>query len=235
MAFRLYGYERNPRTRLVQIVAKAARIDVELQTVIPRQGVGKKEYMEKFPLSLGKIPGLEGPGVQLTETLAILTYLVKSSPTTAGLLGDGTLASECEVLMWMSWANQELIQTLARWFLPLIPSFTDPAPYSFEAVTAGKEASLRMLDTLESILRDRKYLVGDQITLADIMVAIFIARGMEWVLDAAWREQYPGITEHFRSVTHLDMVREVVPDFILIESETPNKSPAGEGTVSGEV
>ncbi|KZF20955.1 hypothetical protein L228DRAFT_240672 [Xylona heveae TC161] len=146
MSFKLYGYERNPRTRIIRILvgiqqqysekwlmqsvkAEAEGIQLAIHQVVPRQGIGKDDYKSKFPLSAGKIPGLEGPDIQLTETLAIAMYLAKIA-NKSRLLGDGSIVQEAEVLMWMSWANQELLQTLARWFLPLIPSFTDPAPYS---------------------------------------------------------------------------------------------------------
>jgi len=41
--------------------------------VIPRNNLGKVEYMAKFPLSHGKIPAIEGPDLQLTETIALVT------------------------------------------------------------------------------------------------------------------------------------------------------------------
>ncbi|KAB8068849.1 glutathione S-transferase [Aspergillus leporis] len=216
MTFKLYGYERNPRTKVIQIVAKAEGIELELHRVIPRQGIGKAEYEERFSISAGKIPGFE----------AIVTFLARYEHKT-GLLGSGSLASECRVLMWMSWANQELLQTLARWFLFLIPSFTDPASYSYEAVAAGRAASLRLLDKLEDFLTGQKYLVGIEITLADIMVAIYVSRGLEWVLDAGWRSQHPAIMGHFNLVARWDPVRAVVPQFILIDKETPNRPPRG--------
>ncbi|KAI4176239.1 MAG: hypothetical protein LQ346_007918, partial [Caloplaca aetnensis] len=63
MSFTLYGYE-----------AAAEGIELDQVEVIPREGIGKTEYLSKFPLSRGKIPGLEGPdGLKLTETLAITT------------------------------------------------------------------------------------------------------------------------------------------------------------------
>lgn len=40
--------------------------------VIPRKNVGKDEYKVKFPLSQGKIPGIEVQGLRLTETIAIV-------------------------------------------------------------------------------------------------------------------------------------------------------------------
>ena len=95
--------QRNPRCRVVAIVvrdycslpnpnlttelasqtyhlgcansqATAKHIPLENVTVVPRDGIGKDEFIVKFPRSRGKIPGLECPdGTVLTETLAIVT------------------------------------------------------------------------------------------------------------------------------------------------------------------
>lgn len=224
MAYTLYGYENNPRSRVVRIVAAAEEIELSHYEVIPRKNIGKDVYISKFPLSRGKIPGLEGPGVQLTETLAIVTYLAKAS-NKSKLLGDGSKEEEAEVLLWMSWANQELLQTLALWFLPLIPNFTNPALYNESAVEAGKLASLNMLDTLEEHLKSRTYLVGRRITLADIMVAVFVSRGLEWVLDAEWRAKRQNIMRHFEMVSSWGPVKTVIPSFVLVEKETQNVNP----------
>ncbi|KAF8252248.1 glutathione-S-transferase theta, GST [Wilcoxina mikolae CBS 423.85] len=230
MTFTLYGYEHNPRTRVVRIVAAAEGIELNHVEVVPRKNIGKEEYMAKFPLSSGKIPGLEGPGVMLTETLAIVTYLASIS-NNAKLLGDGSKEQAAQVLSWMSWANQELLQTLALWFLPLIPNFTDPAPYNKSSVDAGKTSSLHLLSLLENILSTRTYLVGDHLTLADIMVAIYVSRGLEWVLDSKWRMEHPNIMRHFEVVANQGPVKEVIPKFVLIEKETPNIDPKEESRV----
>lgn len=104
--------------------------------VIPRKNVGLDVHLRKFPLSRGKIPGLTGPGVEITETIAIVTvgqrdlesfaqlgliilhaqYLAKLS-NRSKLFGDGSLEQEATVVSWMSWANQELLPTLALWLV----------------------------------------------------------------------------------------------------------------------
>ena len=58
---------------LSAVQAAAEDIPITLFTVVPSKGTGKAEYMARFPMSRGKIPGLEGKGVKLTETLAITT------------------------------------------------------------------------------------------------------------------------------------------------------------------
>ena len=218
--YRLYGYEQNPRTRIIRIVAEAEGIHLDLCTVVPRDGIRKEEYMGKFPLSRGKIPGLEGPaGLRLTETLAIATYLAGLDGKRK-LLGDGTEKQRAEILTWMSWANEELLPTLALWFLPSIPFSKDPVASSPAAIAKGRVASEQLLDTLETILEKRKpsiFLVGDHFTLADIMVVVFIARGMEWVLDETWRRAHQNIMRHFGIVTSCHPVKAIIPNFKILE------------------
>ncbi|KAG6009343.1 hypothetical protein E4U21_002651 [Claviceps maximensis] len=225
MAFIVYGYAGNPRTRLIKIVAAAQGIPLELIEVVPRENIGRQLLMAKFPRSNGKIPALEAPNIELTETISIALYLAKMNGP-ASLLGDGSLEHEADVVSWMSWANQELIGTLARWFLPLIPNLSRPAPYNKLHVETGKAESLAMLDTLERLMSSKKpHLVGEKMTLADIFVAVMLSRGLESVLDATWRKEHPNCMKHFEMVRAWPPMQDVVPDFALIEKETPNIDP----------
>ena len=42
------------------------------------------------------------------------------------------------------------------------------------------------------------------------MVAIYVARGMEWVLGRKWREGHPGVVGHWRRVAGWEPVKEVL-------------------------
>lgn len=112
-------------------------------------------------------------------------------------------------------------------FLPLIPGLARPAVYSKAAVEAGKEATLAMLDIHEKMMRDRKgtWLVGEHMTLADLFVAVYLARGMEYVLDAEWRAAHPASLKHFEMVAQWKPMKEAGPDFRMVERETPNADP----------
>lgn len=144
----------------------------------------------------------------------------------------------------MSWANQELLETLALWcalnihlvywhethimnwvarrFLPLINFSQNPVPASSGSVAAGRAASLAMLDSLEDSLKSNDgsvYLVGSYITLADIMVIMYVARGLEWVLGKEWRATHPNIMRLFNAVTDWEPVKRVVPQFMMVDDE----------------
>ena len=136
------------------------------------------------------------------------------------------------MLNYACFANQELFETLFLWFLPLVPGFTNPVPYDFDAVEAGKMKSLDLLDKLETFIEAIQteegatgWLVGDGPTLADIYVAIGVSMGLQWVLDGQWRDGHPAIMHHFELVKNWEPVRTVVPEFVLIE-ETRNAKPA---------
>ncbi|KAI0872900.1 glutathione-S-transferase theta, GST [Hypoxylon argillaceum] len=208
----------------MELQAAAGGLDMSEFTVIPRKNLNKDVLLEKFPRSSGKIPALESPAVRLTETIAIAVYLARVSGSNA-LLGDASPEQEAEVLSWVSWANQELLGTLAKWFLPLIPNFLVPAPYDYDSVEEGKRASLSMLKTLETSLGNHTYLVGSGVTLADIFLSVVLSRGLEWVLDETWRSRHPNCMRHFDMMRRWGPVQRVIPEFKLIEKETPNLHP----------
>ena len=112
---------------------------------------------------------------------------------------------------------------VARRFLPLINFSQDPVRASSEAVAAGRVASVAMLDSLEESLTSNDgsvYLVGNHITLADVMVIIYVARGLEWVLGKEWRATHPSIMRLFNAVTDWEPVKRVVSHFVMVDDET---------------
>ncbi|EKV04229.1 glutathione-S-transferase theta, GST [Penicillium digitatum] len=224
MEYTVYGYEGNPRTRIIRIVAALEGIPLHLSTVVPRMYVNTDTYTSEFPLSRGKVPALKGPNVKITEVIAIANYLARVH-NRAKLLGNGSNEQAAEVLSWVSWANQEMLGTLASWFLPLIPNLKKPAPYNAQAVETGKSASNHLLGLLEKTLESKTYLVGKSLTIADLFVAMYLARGMEWVLDADWRASHPNIIKYFNGITSIDQWKTVIPQMKMIEKETPNEDP----------
>ncbi|KAL9597945.1 MAG: hypothetical protein Q9179_004084 [Wetmoreana sp. 5 TL-2023] len=125
----------------------------------------------------------------------------------------------------VSMRTSEAYMTDACRFLPLIPNLTRPAPYDKTAIENGKATSLSMLVNLENLLKDRRFLVGEWVTLADIFVAIYVSRGLEWVLDEQWRSSHPAIMRHFAMIRDWAPVKKVVRNFVLVKEETPNVNP----------
>lgn len=74
-------------------------------------------------------------------------------------------------------------------------------------------------------MKDVEFLVGNDFTIADIFVALYIARGLEWVLGEEWRAQHPATMRHFERVAAWGPVKRVVPDFRRVTVETANQNP----------
>ena len=147
------------------------------------------------------------------------------------------------MLSYLSWANQELLVILATWYavllillpypstysdaryLPLIPGFTDPPPYNEAAVVAGKAKSQKLLTFVEGHLDDRDWLVGIHMTLADLMLAVYVSRGLGLVLGASWRAAHPNTMKHFHAVMGQAAVKKAIPNLVMIEEEPPIKDP----------
>ena len=89
------------------------------------------------------------------------------------------------------------------------------------SIASGKAASETILASLEDYLGSRGgqcYLVCDHVTVADIMVVIYIARGLEWVLDAAWRDMHVNIMRYFKKLVEWEPIKTTVPKFNMIDS-----------------
>ncbi|KPV72338.1 uncharacterized protein RHOBADRAFT_65606 [Rhodotorula graminis WP1] len=201
-AVKVYGFEGNPRTRAALVVAKYEGVDVEWVKVNPfaEGGVGA-DYLAKFPLGL--VPALEKGDYKLTEALAIASYLAQDNKS--GVLG-ASKEDAADALRWASWANADLLPSLAAWFRPL----TGAAPYQKPAVEAAKAKAVKHLEYLEKALASRTFLVGERVTLADIFVASVLFRGFENVLDAEWRKANPNTVRYWQTVIHQQPFFEVL-------------------------
>lgn len=114
----------------------------------------------------GHIPALVDGDVTMWESMAINLYLAKKYDK--GLLPK-TLADECHAIKWSFWAMTEvephlLTVLMNRMFLP--PDQRDP-----KAAEAAIEKLNKPFAVLDAEMAERKYLVGDGYSVADVNVA----------------------------------------------------------------
>lgn len=94
---------------------------------------------------------------------------------------------------------------MGGWFRPLLGR----DPYNKKNVETAQEKSNKALQVLEDHFLINTYLVGERITLADIFVTSLVARGMELVLDEAWRSEHPNVTRWFQTIANQPMFKAV--------------------------
>jgi glutathione S-transferase len=112
----------------------------------------------------GRIPVLQDGDRFLTESNAICFYLANGS----ALIPDGHY-DQADMLRWMFWEqynHEPNIATLRLWvkFIGL-DALTDAQRMQ---ISTKRDAGLAALDLMEKHLSERKWLVADQFSLADI-------------------------------------------------------------------
>ena len=124
----------------------------------------------------------------------------------------------------MSFANQEILEPLAKWFRPLI----NRDPYNKKNVEDAQKVALKAIGVLEQYLLVNTFLVGDRITLADLFAAGVFSRGFQFVFDKEWRSEYPNLTRWYETVYHQPIYSAVVGELKFIDEAVKYQPPKKE-------
>ncbi len=167
---KIYGVAASRAFRVLW-AAKELGLDYEHVKIGFDGGNKTPEYLKVNPM--GNVPTIQDGGLTLFESLAINLYLAKK----AASLYPATLEDEARTWQWTLFAATELDRPILDWArntLMLPPEKRD-ATVASEAL--GALAS--RFATMEQALAGRKYLLGDQFTIADLNVASVMYR-MIW-------------------------------------------------------
>ncbi|KAL4789088.1 glutathione S-transferase [Aspergillus venezuelensis] len=213
----LYTRPFNPRSLAILAVAKANKLDLEVKTIASSKDASP-EYLELNPL--GKIPTFVGAdGFILTESIAIAIYVTSQKESTTLL---GTSKKEySSIIRWMSFGITEILPALGGWFNPLIGR----APFIPESIRKHKEETLLRMKMLDDHLGQREFLVGDNLSLADLFVLGVVQGAFRFFLDPKWRKEHKGVSGWFERVHSTEIVTSVAGEPMLAEREMPIASP----------
>jgi len=217
---KLYGFQENPRTTLLLVIAKENGLDVTLEETRP--GSTSADYTKTHPL--GKIPAFVGAnGFVLHEVIAIAVYFASQNEKTT-LLGK-TKEDYASILKWMSFSNSELIGALGAWFRPLLGRDV----YNKKNVDTAIAQTKTVASVFEAHLLKNTFLVTEKLTLADIFATSVFARGFQYVLDAEFRAAYPNIVRWYELIRNQPLYSSVAGEVSYIQEAikyTPPKKEA---------
>ena len=161
---KLYGY-RNGRTLRAAWALEEVEAPYEYVEIDLMRGEGREpKFLEINPA--GKVPVLDDDGTIITESAAICMHVAEKYPQSRLMPPAGTVdRSQC--FKWMSYIIAELdapLWTIAkhRFALPRerrVPAIIETAGWEFR----------NAVKVLAGGLGDRDYLVGDCLTVADIL------------------------------------------------------------------
>ena len=164
----LYGSSLSPYVRKVLAYAGEKGIELDLQpTGFPNHS---PEYAEASPFK--KMPALRDGDYTLADSTAIIHYLEAKFPDPALIPAEPRARGK--VIWFDEFSDTILTACGAKMFFNRIvaPRFIGRPGDLAAADTAEREELPPILDYLERVVPDAgKYLVGDNITLADIAVA----------------------------------------------------------------
>lgn len=185
---KLYVFPPSPRA--MKVIALAEHLQIEHETRLVNLTKGEQTKPEFTALNPNqRMPVLEDDGFVLWESNAILQYLASKKPAGAGLWPSDP-RRQADVSRWQYWeashwapacgilAFERLVKKL------LGQGDADPA-----AVAKGEQEFRRVGGVLDASLKGRKWLTGNDLTLADFSVG-------PW-MSLAQIAQYPvaGLTE----------------------------------------
>lgn len=128
------------------------------------------------------------------------------------------------ILRWMVFGIAEILPALGGWFNSLIGR----TPFVQESVEKSKADTLSRLQMLEGHLRNRTYMVGDTLSLADLFVVGILQGAFRFFLDPSWRTEHPAVSRWFEHVHSLPIVVDVAGMPVFAEQEMPIKPPRKE-------
>jgi glutathione S-transferase len=162
---KLYGF---PPTRFMRVEWTLRELDVDFEfvTVDPMKGeLSGPEFLAVNPA--GKLPALADGDFILTESVAIVLYLAEKYPD-KGLLPSEPRA-RAEVYRWLLFSATELEQPI--WRIARHTVLYTPERRIAAEVANARRDFLEMAAVMEKHMHGRRFLVGDQLTVADIVAA----------------------------------------------------------------
>ncbi|KAH7911276.1 glutathione S-transferase C-terminal-like protein [Hygrophoropsis aurantiaca] len=190
-----YGDNRQRQTKVIAAVVAFTGLEVERAPF--EFGVTNKspEFLTKFPM--GKIPAFEDEsGYTLVEGTSIAHYLASIAPQ-SGLLGSN-VKEAAQIDQWIHFTESEILTYVDRVYGLVLGMTGDYNKGAHDYLINNQN---RALDALEKYLSTHSYLVGDSITLADIILTATIGRAVAVTLGAAERAIYPNIIAYFDRLT----------------------------------
>lgn len=170
------------------------------------------DYLSKFPL--GKVPTFEGAdGFCLSEASAIASYIAGSGPKAAQLLGSD-LKTKAKIAEWTLFANTEIVAHSA----PANQMLLGIKPYDAAVYDFAASQFERALGKVEATVKGgKKYLVGDELTLADLEVATFVQATAAYLFDAELAVKVPATVDYVKGIAAIPEVAKFFGEFKPIE------------------
>ncbi|KAL7086360.1 hypothetical protein ACP275_14G334400 [Erythranthe tilingii] len=221
MALVLHASSTNKNAIKALITAEYSGIKIELAKGF-EMGVSNKTpaFLKMNPI--GKVPVLETPDGPIFESNAIARYVARLKADNP--LYGSSLIDYGHIEQWINFSANEIDANIGRWLYPRLGY----GLYLPPAEEAGITALKRALEALNIHLASKTYLVGHEITLADIVMACNLSIGFKAIMTKSFTCQFPHVERYFWTLVNQPNFKKIFGDVKQAESIPPvaSKKPA---------
>jgi glutathione S-transferase len=166
---KLYIHPASPFVRKVQMTALLLNIELETHFVDLFTGAGQTEEFLRINPN-GKVPALVDGDFALWESNAIVQYLAAS--VAENPIAPRDARSHADVLRWQFWESSNWSPACAIFvYENVLKPMLGKGEADPEEIRKGEEKFHRFAKVLDDHLASRSWLVGENLTLADVSVA----------------------------------------------------------------
>lgn len=156
--------------------------------------------------------------------MVILTYIVAKQVKEPNTLLGQNDREFAEILKWASFGNSDVMSNAINTFGGL----TGRVPYNKKLVDTSFQKLIEITKVVEDRLYDYTYLVGDRLTLADLLMAQSYWRSFTYLFGKEQRQQFPNLSKWFNTVVNSDVLKAEFADFKFIDKTVEYVPPKKE-------
>ncbi|XP_021729521.1 elongation factor 1-gamma 2-like [Chenopodium quinoa] len=220
MALVLHTFLPNKNSFKALIAAEYSGVKVDVNKDFEMSVTNKSsEFLKWNPI--GKVPVLETPDGPVFESNAIARYVTKLKADNP--LFGSSLIENAHIEQWIDFASFEIDAHISRWLYPRLGFSVYLPPAEEFAIAALKRA----LEALSKHLASNTFLVGDSVTLADIIMTCNLFNGFSRIMTKSFTSEFPHVERYVWTMVNQPNFKKVLGEVKQAESVPPvAKKPA---------
>jgi elongation factor 1-gamma len=210
---KIYTDSNNPVAWKALVAANFNQVQIEVVNAT-------EQTIKNSPF--GKIPYLETSDGVISEGNAIARYVARQGKN--ALYGKSAF-EVAQIEQWIDFSASEIDLPASVWVFPILGFI----PNNAQATQKAKGDVRKVLEILNKHLQTRTFLVGQRISLADIVVAASLVRLFQRVLDNGFRKPFVNANRWFLTIVNQEEFKKVSGEVKLCEKmEVAPEAPAEE-------
>lgn len=214
MALVLHAGSGNKNAFKALIVAEYSGVNVDLVKDF-QMGVSNKTPQFLMMNPIGKVPVLETPDGPVFESNAIARYVARMKADNP--LYGSSLIEYAHIEQWTDFSATEVDANIGKWLYPRLGFY----PYVAVSEEAYVAALKRALGALNTHLASNTYLVGNSVTLADIVISCNLYLGFTQIMTKSFTSEFPHVERYFWTMVNQPNIKKVMGDVKQAESVPP--------------